>query len=153
MTPPASATAPARRPAGGEPSDRRSPATAGRRPPLEVVGPRTHRRRIRRRRIAPVVSAALVVASLLAVVAGHSVLVENQVRLSNVQSALSSAVAAENHYTLEVAEGEDPSRIVGEARRLGMVTPAGITQLPYVPLGSPLPPPSVAPSPSGAAGT
>jgi len=148
MTPP-SAPATERRLASSEPVRRRHLGGADERPRLEVVGPLPRHRRIRRRRTAPIVAAALVVGSLMAVVAGHSVLAEDQVRLSNVESALSSAQATEREDTLQAAEGENPSRIVSEARRLGMVTPNGIVQLPHVPLGTPLPVPSLATASSG----
>jgi len=94
----------------------------------------------------------MVVASLLAVVAGHAVQAESQIRLTSVQSAVSGAQNLQRQEVLAVSMLEAPSRIVGEAQKqLHMATPAQVIQLPSVPLGTPLPTPSVAPAPAGTA--
>jgi hypothetical protein len=101
--------------------------------------------------VVPILSTALVVGSLLAVVIGHAMLAEGQVRLSAVQSSLSAAQAANRQETLAVAELETPARIVGEAKeQLHMVQPSHVDQLPYVPLSTPRPTPTVSPAPTAA---
>lgn len=88
----------------------------------------------------------MVVGSLLTVVAGHSLLAEGQVRLANVQSALTAEQARHRQDVMAVAALENPSRIVAAARQqLHMVSAGQVQQLPYVPLGTPLPAPHVAP--------
>jgi len=145
MTPPA-ATAARRAPA-----QRRSPATTRSRPDLRIVtrAPRVSRRR----NLAPVLAGALVLGSLLLVVGGHAVLAEGQVRLSSVQSALASAQAANGQDALTLATLESPSRVVAEAKdQLHMVEAGQIAGLPYVPLGTALPTPTVSPAPASPAG-
>jgi hypothetical protein len=100
-----------------------------------------------------VLAATLVLGSLLLVVAGHAVLAESQVRLSSVQSALASAQAANGQDALTLATLESPSRVVAEAKdQLHMVEAGQIAGLPYVPLGTPLPTPTVSPAPASPAG-
>jgi len=159
VSPPSSATARSRRvssPDVEELGDRypAHPAEAPTRPPLRVVEhePRRHGRpgHSRRRRVAPILSIVLVVGSLLTAVVGHAMLAEGQIRLSSVQSAVSAAETVNRQETLSVAELETPSRIVGEAKQqLGMVSPGQVDQLPTVPLGTPLPTPTVGPAPAG----
>lgn len=159
MSPPATATARSRRatsPDVEELGDRylAQPAEAPRaRPPLRVVEhePR-HRGRpghSRSRRVAPILSIVLVVGSLMAAVVGHALLAEGQIRLSAVQSAVAAAQTVNRQETVSVAELETPSRIFQEARQqLGMVSPGQVDQLPTVPLGTPLPTPTVSPAPA-----
>ncbi|MGO9458256.1 MAG: hypothetical protein ACLP62_14630 [Acidimicrobiales bacterium] len=148
MTPPP-ATAARRAPA--ERRERPAP-TRFERPDLRVVGDAPRRGRSRRGRLAPVLAASLVIGSLLLVVAGHAVLAEGQVRLSAVQSALSTAQAANGQDTLSLAALESPARIVAQAKdRLHMVEAGQIVELPYVPLGTPLPTPTVSPAPAAPA--
>lgn len=149
MTPPtATAAAPqVERRAAARPAPSRPAAAPARRPPLQVVD-REPRRRPRRRRVAPVLSLALVVGSLMAVVVGHALLDQGQVRLATAQGSLAAAQLADHQATLKVSEGETPQRIVGEAiGQLHMVRPSQTVQLPYVPLDKPLPTPSVAQAP------
>jgi hypothetical protein len=118
-----------------------------RRPNLEVVVvPSRHRRR--RRRGLEVLSLVLVIGALVAAVGGHAVLAEAQVHLSVLQSQLSAEQAKNRQLDLSVASLETPSRVVQQAKqRLHMVTPGSVTQLPSVPLQTPLPVPKVAGSP------
>lgn len=122
-------------------------ATQPERQPVRRAALRVVERLPRRRRARlSVVSAGMVVASLLTVVAGHSLAAEGQVRLANAHSELQ---AEQSHHLQEVravASLENPSRIVADARgRLHMVSAGQVQQLPYVPLGTPLPAPHLAP--------
>jgi hypothetical protein len=123
------------------PSERATP----RRPPLEVVAPRA--RRVKRRRVAPLLSGAVVSLSLLVVVVGHTELAQGQVRLAGVQSEITSARLRHQHEVLSVANLENPSRIERVAEEtLHMAPPSQVHQLANVPLGVALPAPHVAPS-------
>lgn len=146
MTSPVSATARA--------TARSRPAEApAHRPLLEVVRDDPRHRPGRRRGAAAILSAGLVVGSLLLVVAGHAVLAEGQVRLSAEQSAVAAAQQEYGQEVLSLATLESPSRIVGEAKQdLHMVAAGQIVQLPHVPLGTPLPTPTVSSAPVAPAG-
>jgi hypothetical protein len=103
--------------------------------------------------MAPLLAAGLVVGALILGVAGHAVLAEGQVHLSSVQSELSAAQAANGQDALALAALESPARIVAQAKdRLHMVAAGQIVELPYVPLGTPLPTPTVSPAPAAPAG-
>jgi hypothetical protein len=113
-----------------------------RRAPLEVVAQRT--RRVRRR-LAPLVSAAVVSGSLLLVVIGHAELAQGQVRLANLQTEITSAQLLHQREVLALAQLENPSRILAVAEgTLHMASPSQVRQLAHVPLGVPLPAPHVA---------
>ena len=149
MTPPP-ATAARRAPA-----ERRAKPVPSRveRPDLRVVGDAPHRGRGPVAAAGAVLAAGLVIGSLVLVVAGHAVLAEGQVRLSAVQSALSTAQAANGQDTLSLAALESRARIVAQAKdQLHMVEAGQIVELPYVPLGTPLPTPTVSPAPAAPAG-
>lgn len=123
----AAATAPAR--------TRRAPAPARhpgpRRPPLRAVGPR--RRRSRRTRRSPLVLAlGTVLASLLAVGGAHAYLTAGQVRLARLQQQLESAQTTERGLEVQVAQLEDPSRVVNQAQQQGLTVPSQVTDLPLV---------------------
>lgn len=112
--------------------------------PLEVV--RRRARPARRHRVVPLASAATVAVSALAVVLGHSYLVQEQVRLAAAEAAVTAAQVQHHHEMVSVAHLENPSRILRSAEAtLHMVTPGSIDQVPYVTLGVPLPTPSLAP--------
>jgi len=83
-------------------------------------------------------SAALVVGSLLAVVVGHSILAQGQVRLTSAQNQLSSEQAIHRQLVAAVAEAENPAQIIAEAKKLNLVTPSSVTQLPAVSLNTPI---------------
>lgn len=121
----------------------------GRRPPLEVVAPRA--RRVRRRSLAPILSAAVVSISLLAVVVAHAELAQGQMRLANVQSEITSARLLHQREGLALANLENPSRILRVAEdTLHMASPTQVQQLAHVPLNVALAPPHVT-TPSGSA--
>jgi hypothetical protein len=94
-----------------------------------------------------IVSISMVVAALLAVVVAQAFLANGQVRLSSLQHELSLEQSAHRQAELAVSTLETPSRIVSAATSQGMVHPAIVVELPYVPLSVPLPPPKgVAPA-------
>lgn len=120
-----------------------SPAPV-RRTSLEVV-PRS--RRIRRRRLAPLLSAGVVSFSLLLVVLGHAELAQGQVRLANVQAEITSARLAHQREVVGIANLENPTRILKVAENsLHMAPPSQVHQLAHVPLQDALPAAHVAPS-------
>jgi hypothetical protein len=81
----------------------------------------------------------LVVMSLLAVVLGHAVLAQGQLHLSSLQAQLAAEQAKHRRQLLAVTQLETPSRIVSQAeQQLHMVPPQQVTQLPSVPLDTPV---------------
>ena len=97
------------------------------------------------------ISVAMVVAALLAVVVGQALLANGQVRLSTLQHRLTMEQSAHRQAELAVSQLETPSRIVAAASgQLHMVRPAGVVELPYVSLSVPLPTPKVTPAPAPA---
>ena len=96
------------------------------------------------------ISVVVVIGSLLAVVLGHAMEAQTQVRLSADQAALSAEQTTHREDVLALAQLETPSRIAAEAQsQLHMVTPSQVVQVPSVSLTTPLPTPKVAPAPSG----
>ena len=129
------------------PRESTPPATHedARRAQLAVVVRRT--RRVRHRKLAPLVSAALVSGSLLFVVVGHAELAQGQVRLANLQAEITSAQLLHQREVLGLAELENPSRILAVAEgTLHMRSPSQVRQLAHVPLGVKLASPHVAAS-------
>ncbi len=90
----------------------------------------------------------LVVGALLAVVVGQAVLANGQVRLSGLEHQLALEQAAHRQSELSVAQLETPSRIVAAAANQLHMARSDVTELPYVPLTVPLPPPKVTPAPA-----
>jgi hypothetical protein len=133
---------------GGAQSGRTVPA----RPPLQVVP--TRRRAGSRSRLITYLPAIMVVVALLIVVAGQAMLANGQVRMTGLEQQLQSAQAQHSQRELSVSELETPSRIVGYATgQLKMVHPGHVTQLPSVPLTTPLPTPTVTQAPATAVTT
>ena len=95
-----------------------------------------------------VVSVAVVVTSLLAVVVAQALLANGQVRLSSLQHELSLEQSAHRQAELAVSELETPPRVVGAAASQGMVHPASVVELPYVSLSVPVATPKVTPGPA-----
>jgi hypothetical protein len=83
-------------------------------------------------------SATVVVGSLLAVVIAHSMLAQGQVRLTAAQAQMSAEQAVHRQLLAAVAEAENPAQIVREAKTLNLVPPSYVTQLPAVPLTTPI---------------
>jgi hypothetical protein len=130
-------------------------APSTRRAPIRVVptGPRRGirggRAGVGRGKLLTTISVAMVVAALLAVVVGHALLTNGQVRLSALQHQLTLEQSAHRQAELAVSQLETPARIVAAASgQLHMVRPAAVVELPYVSLSVPLPTPKVTPAPA-----
>ena len=123
--------------------------SAPRRPTLRVVE-RTPRRRASPgtlRRSTVWAGALMVVASLLAVVAGDAMVAEGQVRLTTVRSQVAAAEGVQKAAQVSVAEKAAPPVVVAQAKTQGLVAPQMVVYLPQVPLNVPLPVPQTAPIP------
>lgn len=110
------------------PAPQRRPQPQERPNHLRVVAPAE---RVRRRLTpaAVFVLTAVVFAVLLAVAVAHTLLVSGQVRLDELDAQLSSEQARYQELRKDVAELEAPTRIVGAAHELGMVTPDDLLYL------------------------
>ena len=115
------------------PSPQRAPAPRPRpaeRPNhLRVVAPSE---RVRRRRVTPAMAVLLtagIFVTLLAVAVAHTVLVEGQMRLDELDSQLVEEQARYQELRTRVAELESPPRIVQAAHDMGMVTPDDLKYL------------------------
>jgi cell division protein FtsL len=96
---------------------------------LRVVAPSE---RVRRRRLTPamaVLATTGVFATLLAVAVAHTVLVEGQVRLDELDAQLVEEQARYQELRTRVAELESPDRIVEAAKGQGMVIPDDLVYL------------------------
>lgn len=147
MSPGSPATA--RRTAPGA-APRRQPA-AGRRPSLRIVDAPARRRSFRRsehRLVPTIVSAGLLAGSLSAVVVGHALLAQGQVRLAVVQSDLTKATTAQVIDTKRLSALTSPPRLTAAGADAGLVDDGHIDQVPYVPLDKALPAPTVKPAPT-----
>jgi hypothetical protein len=85
-----------------------------------------------RRRVTPAVGVlctGALFATLLAVAVAHTVLVEGQVRLDQLDEQLATEQARYQELRKDVAEMESPDRIVREAHEQGMVTPNDLIYL------------------------
>jgi cell division protein FtsL len=145
--PPAATAAPVRRHAGGSaPSRRWAPLRAV--PSRKGQPGRIRSLLANRSRVLNIASVSIVVSALLAVVVAQAFLANGQVRLSALQGELSLEQSAHRQAELAVASLETPPRIVSAATKQGMVHPATVIELPYVPLSVPVPPPKVTPAPA-----
>jgi cell division protein FtsL len=117
----------------------RSPS---KRPPLQVVPSRRPARV--RSRVVKYLPVIMVVVALLVVVAGQAMLANGQVRMAGLDQQLQAAKASHSEQVESVSKLETPSRIVTDATASGNMTrPSHVTQLPYVPLNTPLATPNV----------
>ncbi|HEX3459367.1 MAG TPA: hypothetical protein VHT49_00565 [Acidimicrobiales bacterium] len=139
MAPPASSAA--RRPAV-------RPQPAPRRPPLRLFESAPRSRHRSRRRPTVLVAVALIVGSLLSVVAADDLVAQGQIRLSHTQTLTAAALTQQKQLQVSVAQLSAPQIVVTEARQLGMVAPTQIVDLPSVPLNVALPVPNTAPAAS-----
>jgi hypothetical protein len=129
-----------------------SPRVPAKRPSLRILEPRPGGRG----RLLRLFSAAMVVGSLLTVVVGHSILAQGQVRLTAAQTQMAAEEAIHRQLLAAVAEAENPARIIAEAKKLNLVPPSSVTQLPAVPLTTPIGQAATTPSaaaPSGSTST
>lgn len=95
---------------------------------LRVVGPRERTRR----RLTPAAGIALTAAlfvTLFAVAVAQTVLVQEQMRLDDLDSKLTTEQARYQELRTAVAELESPERVVTAAEELGMVSPADLVYL------------------------
>lgn len=102
------------------------------RPPLRVVPPKRVGPLVRRRRARLLmVTVGLMIASgMFAIVGAQVVLTQRQLRLDQVDQAISRLSISNGQLALDVASLQSPARIVSEAQsRLGMVSPASIVYL------------------------
>ena len=135
-----SSTATARR----APAPRRTSAPRQRKPRLKVIsGPQ---RQKGRRHLPEIIAAAIVCLSLLAIVVGHSMLAQGQLRMGKISAAVAQEEAINRVTVLNVAALETPARISQEAGALHLVQPTTILQLPSVSLETPLPPLQITPA-------
>ena len=81
-------------------------------------------------------------------VIGQAVLANDQVQMSALQHELSLEQSTHRQAELQVANLETPRRIVGDATKAGMVHPAQVIELPYVPLNTPIATPNVTAAPA-----
>jgi hypothetical protein len=95
---------------------------------LRVVAPSDRARRRVTPGMAVLVSAAIFV-TLLAVAVSHTVLVEGQVHLDELDGQLVQEQARYQELRTEVAQAESPERIVQAANEMGMVTPDDLQYL------------------------
>jgi hypothetical protein len=122
------------------------------RPPLQVVPSRRPDRV--RSRVVKYLPAIMVVVALLVVVAGQAMLANGQVRMAGLDQQLQAAKASHSEQVERVSKLETPSRIVTDATASGnMIRPSHVTQLPYVPLNTPLATPNVTAAPGSSATT
>jgi cell division protein FtsL len=110
--------------------ERGTPATrpARRTDHLHVVGPRERARR----RLTPAVGVVLTIglfAVLLALAVAHTVLVQGQMRLDDIDARLATEQARYQDLRKTVAELESPVRVVAAAHDQGMVSPADLVYL------------------------
>jgi cell division protein FtsB len=125
------------------------PRPASRKPPLRVLSPAPRSKPRRGNRVLLLVSALLVVGSLMAVVVADDVVAQGQVQLSAVQQQVDSLTNTHRELQTGVSVQRAPQMVVNLAEnQLGMVSPGQITDLPQVSLSSPLPVPQTAPIPA-----
>ena len=148
MAPPASGTA---RRATAAPQ----PRSSTRRPALRVFEPQPRRsqRRGLSRRGHLWLAALLVAGSLLAVVVGDTLVTQGQIRMSDLQSQITSQLATQKSMQTEVAQLAAPDRVVAQGIALGLTAPATVVDLPEVPLDVPLPVPDTSPPTTASAAT
>ena len=100
------------------------------RPDLRLVRQQAQRRTNRRHLVVPA-GIAVAAGVLMALVALHVLIAENQFRLDNLAQRAAAQQATYEKLRLSVAELESPSRIVSVAEgKLGMQQPGTVTYLP-----------------------
>jgi cell division protein FtsL len=96
---------------------------------LRVVAPSERVRRLRLTPATAVLLTAALFATLLALAVSHTVLVQGQVRLDDIDAQLVEQQARYQELRTEVAELESPARVVEAASDMGMVTPDDLQYL------------------------
>jgi cell division protein FtsL len=102
-------------------------------------------------RIPEIVAISILVVSLFAIVIGHTMLAQGQLRLGSLNDQLSKEQSIHSATVLQVAALETSARISSEAGSLHLVQPTQILQLPSVPLDKALPTLKISPAPAPAA--
>jgi cell division protein FtsL len=92
-----------------------------------------------------VLCGALVLCSLLMVVAASAYLTQGQVRLTRMQQQLTSELGHHRDLEARVAQLADPSNVVSQAQRHGLTAPSHVTDLPQVTVS---PPPAASTAPT-----
>jgi len=90
-------------------------------------------------RMTEIIAISILVVSLFAIVIGHAMLAQGQLRLGHLNDELTKEQAVHTATVLQVAALETPARISSEAGSLNLVQPSQILQLPSVSLNQPLP--------------
>lgn len=129
------ATAPAR-----APRERREE-----RPSLELVAAQRSRRRLR---IAGITTFGLVFGSMLGLAVFHSVLVQGQLHVDQLDSQIRAEQERQSALRLQVAQLGAPQRIIVAAGEQGMVPPDDRKFLPAIIPGSAVPPPVTTKAPA-----
>ena len=132
------ATAPERVRVAGAPG--RLPDAAPQPRPAESPGRRGPHRSLQR---TAALCGAIVLCSLLMVVAASAYLTQGQVRLTRMQQQLTSELGRYRDLESRVAHLADPSNVVSQAQRHGLTAPSRVTDLPQVNLAQ-VPPTSTA---------
>jgi len=65
-------------------------------------------------------------------------LAQGQVRLTSTQAQMTTEQAVHRQLLAAVAAAEDPAQIIAEAKKLNLVPPSYVKQLPAVPLNTPI---------------
>ena len=118
--------------------------------PLETPGRRPPHRSLRR---TAALCGALVLCSLLMVVAASAYLTQGQVRLTRMQGQLTSELGRYRDLESRVAQLADPSNVVSQAQRHGLTAPSRVTDLPQVNLSQPPPTSTASTAPAAQATT
>jgi cell division protein FtsL len=96
-----------------------------------------------------IIAISILVVSLFAIVTGHAMLAQGQLRLGTLNNDLAREQSIHSATVLQVAALETPARISSEAGSLHLVQPTQILQLPSVSLAQPLPTLKVVPAAAG----
>jgi Tfp pilus assembly protein PilX len=112
------------------PAVRRQPSPSTR-PTLSEPRTRPQRRGpARRRRLVVAVFVVLVVGSLLMVAGARAYLTQGQVRLTHMQDQLQYQASEHSLLQLRVAELENPTNVLSQAQKQGLVVPASVSDIP-----------------------
>ena len=129
------------------PGSRQAPQPQRRRRPRLRVVQRT--RALTAKRLTEIIAISILVVSLFAIVTGHAMLAQGQLRLGTLNNDLAREQSIHSATVLQVAALETPARISSEAGSLHLVQPTQILQLPSVSLAQPLPTLKVVPAAAG----
>lgn len=72
------------------------------------------------------------VGSMLVVGVAQAYLTQGQVRLARIEQQLNGAQARNHDLQLQVAQLENPARVIGKAQAQGLAAPSQVTALPLV---------------------